>query len=225
MIFSNKITHLIYDMDGVLLDTEPFYTQATQEIVQKYGKNFDWSIKAQMLGRDSMDSARLLVKALDLPMAPEEYLAQREQKLEQLFPTAKPLPGAVALTEHFNKLGIRQAVATSSYQSNFRLKTSLHQAWFGLFDCIITGDNAAVKRSKPAPDIFLAAAQTLQASPAQCLVFEDAPAGMEAALAAGMFVVVIPDYHIDKAIFQRAHQILNSLAEFSPALWGLPPFD
>jgi pseudouridine-5'-monophosphatase len=225
MSFSNKITHLIYDMDGVLLDTEPFYTQAIQEIVQKYGHDFDWSIKAKMLGRDSMDSARLLVKTLDLPITPEDYLAHREQKLQQLFPTAQPLPGAVALTEHFKKQGIGQAVATSSYQSNFDLKTTFHRAWFSLFDGIITGDHAAVKQGKPAPDIFLAAAQVLQASPEQCLVFEDAPAGMEAALAAGMSVVVIPDHHMDKRLYQRAHQILNSLEEFSPQLWGLPSFN
>lgn len=219
-----QITHIIYDMDGVLLDTEPFYTQVTQSVVEQHGKQFDWHVKAQMLGRQPLVAARILVDALDLPITPEAYLAQRNALLEKLFPTAQPLPGAVALTQHFKQCGITQAVATSTTQRAFHLKTLHHKAWFETFDYIITGDDAAVKQGKPAPDIFLAAAQGLHATPEQCLVFEDAPAGLAAAQAAGMSVVVIPDPMMDKTLCQTADQILPSLTVFQPELWGLPPF-
>ncbi len=219
---SKKITHIIYDMDGLLLDTEPFYTQVTQSIVQQYGKNFNWNLKSQMMGKSPIQSARLLVESLDLPITPEAYLTQRVAGLEDLYPTAKALLGAMTLTQHFKKQGIPQAVATSSSKKSFNMKTTHHKPWFGLFDCIIMGDNPDVKHSKPAPDIFLAAAQCLKAPPEHCLVFEDSPAGVEGALAAGMSVVAVPDPNLDRTLVNQADQILNGLDEFSPKDWGLP---
>ncbi len=216
------ITHIIYDVDGLLLDTERFYTEVTQSIVAPYGKSFDWSYKRHMIGRAALDSARYLVEALDLPITPQEYLQQREALLQERFPEAEPLPGAQRLTEHFHAHGIPQAVATSSSSTLFTLKTQRHQNWFKRFDCIVTGDDPEVQRGNPAPDIFLLAAQRLGAQPQQCLVFEDAPSGMQAALAAGMSVVVVPDPNMDRGVYQPAQQILTTLHEFKPSDWGLP---
>ncbi|MBF0287365.1 MAG: HAD-IA family hydrolase [SAR324 cluster bacterium] len=220
-----KITHIIYDMDGLLLDTEPFYTEVTQQIVGRYGKTFDWSIKSKMIGKDARDSARTLVDRLDLPLEPADYLRERNDLLDQLFPKAKALPHAEQLTRHFHQHQIPQAIASSSTQHNFNLKTTLHQEWFSIFNGVVLGDNPAVKQGKPAPDIFLEAARVLDADPKHCLVFEDAPSGMNAALDAGMSVVVVPDPNMDKAVYKNAHQILNSLAEFKPELWQLPAFE
>lgn len=221
----SKITHIIYDMDGLLLDTEPFYTQVTQTIVGEYGKVFDWSIKSQMIGKKSSDSARILVNALDLPITPQEYLEARESMLAELFPNAQPMPGAVRLTQHLKNHNIPQAVATSSDHNMFQLKTSLHGQWFSLFDCIVTASDPEVKNGKPAPDIFLTAARRMGGVPSQCLVFEDAPSGMNAALSAGMSVVMVPDANMDRSVFNAAHQILDSLNEFHPEEWGLPTFN
>ena len=87
-------THVIFDMDGVLLDTERFYTEVTQAIVGRYGKVFDWSIKGDMIGRSARDAAAYLVEALDLPISADDYLREREAGLAALMPTARPLPGA-----------------------------------------------------------------------------------------------------------------------------------
>ncbi len=220
----NKITHVIYDMDGLLLDTEIFYTEVTQGIVQQYGKNFDWSVKSQMVGKKAIDSARILVDRLDLPITPEEYLEVRDDGLKRLFPSAQPLPGAERLTLHLARHHFPQAVATSSKTSTFELKISQHQEWFSLFQVIVRGDDPAVVNGKPAPDIFLAAAERMGADPQHCLVFEDAPAGMEGAIAAGMSVVVVPDPNMDKSQYHSAHQILDSLTEFDPTLWQLPGY-
>jgi pseudouridine-5'-monophosphatase len=216
------ITHIIYDVDGLLLDTECFYTEVTQSIVAPYGKTFNWSYKQHMIGRAALDSARYLVEALDLPITPQEYLQQREALLHEQFPKAEPLPGAKRLTEHLQAHHIPQAVATSSSTALFNLKTQRHQDWFKLFDCIVTGDDPQVQRGKPAPDIFLIAAQRLGAQPQQCLVFEDAPSGMQAALAAGMSVVVVPDPNMDRGVYHQAQQILTTLEAFQPKDWGLP---
>ena len=212
-------------MDGLLLDTEPFYTRATQIIAGRYGKVFDWSLKSKTMGRKASDSAQLLVAALELPLTPAEYLEARAEILEQLFPTTEPAAGAVRLTRHLYRHHIPQAIATSSNRRYFELKTSRHKDWFSIFSCVVIGDDPAVKNGKPAPDIFLLAAQRLNAPPSHCLVFEDAPVGAQAALAAGMSVVVVPDPDMDHAAYPRAARIIGTLDEFDPAEYGLPARD
>jgi len=220
-----KITHVIYDLDGLLLDTEPIYAQVYQAIAHRYGKTLSESVKSQISGRNALDSARTLIEMLELPLTPESFLREREPLLRDLLPHAQPLPGAVRLTQHLHQHHVRQAVATSSAGLSFDLKTSNHTQWLALFDCIVKGDDPAIGRGKPAPDIFLIAAQRLGADPAACLVFEDALAGVKAAIAAGMCVVAVPDSSMDKQLYHDADQVLNSLSEFQPQLWQLPAFD
>lgn len=87
------------------------------------------------------------------------------------------------------------------------------------------GDDKSVKAGKPAPDIFLEAAKRLGVNdPSQCLVFEDAPAGVQAARNAAMNVVAVPHPENDQALFQHADEILSSLEHFDPSKWSLPPF-
>lgn len=225
MIRNRKITHVIYDMDGVLLDTESFYTKAATMFAARHGKEFGPELKSRMIGKKSIDSATIFVKSLGLPIAPEEYLKAREDLLNHLLPQARRMPGAERLTLHLKKARVPQAVATSSDTYHFKLKTTRHASWFGIFDCLILGDDPALKRGKPAPDIFLLAAERLGAVPADCLVFEDAPAGVEAARAAGMSTVAVPDSMVDSACYGGADQVLSSLVDFVPEEWGLPPYE
>lgn len=221
---AHVITHVIYDNDGLLLDTEPFYTTAHGAVVARYGHTFDWSIKAKMIGLRAEDSARIVIDTLKIPLSISEYLEARRAKLEELFPQAEPFPGAVRLTRHLARLGIPQAVATSADRHHFDLKITHHQRWYGLFEHIVTGDDPEVKNGKPAPDIFLIAAERMHADPEHCLVFEDSPAGIDAARAAGMYAVAVPDPHMDDSAFGNAHEILRSLEQFDPSRWGLAPF-
>jgi pseudouridine-5'-monophosphatase len=217
-----EIAHVIYDNDGLLLDTEPFYTRAHEIIAARYGRVFDWSVKSKMIGLRAQDSARVLLEALQLPLSVAEYLRDRKHLLEEMFPKAEPMPGAVRLTEHLHRNGIPQAVATSSERYYFDLKITRHREWFKIFQCIVIGDDPEILQGKPAPDIFLLSAERLHASPEHCLVFEDSPAGVEAARAAGMFVIAVPDSHMDDAAFHSAHQIIRDLNDVDLARWGLP---
>jgi pseudouridine 5'-phosphatase len=219
-----EITHIIYDNDGLLLDTEPFYTKAHQAIAGRFGKVFDWSVKRKMIGLRAEDSANVLIHSLQLPLSIPEYLEARTSILAELFPQAEPLPGTVRLTMHLHHKGLFQAVATSSDRYNFDLKITRHHEWFSIFECLVMGDDPEIKHGKPAPDIFLLAASRMKANPAHCLVFEDSPAGVEAARAAGMFVVAVPDPNMDDVEYRNAHQIIRDLNDVELAGWGLPPF-
>jgi pseudouridine-5'-monophosphatase len=215
------ITHVIFDMDGVLLDTERFYTEVTQAIVARWGKTFDWSIKGNMIGRPARDSACYLVETLALPITPDEYLHEREAMLERLFPESRPMPGAPELTAALAARGIPQAVATSSGRRLFDLKTTRHRAWFQVFVARILGDDPRIARGKPAPDIFLLAAAELGADPGGCLVVEDAPAGVAAAHAAGMRVLAVPDPGMQRERFAEADLVVDALTAVTPAMLGL----
>jgi pseudouridine 5'-phosphatase len=219
-----EITHIIFDNDGLLLDTEPFYTKAHEAVAARFGKSFDWTVKSKMIGLRAEDSARIMIEALQLPITVPEYLKARKHLLEEQFPNAEPMPGAVRLTRHLHDAGVPQAVATSSDRRHFDLKITRHHDWFGIFECVVTGDDPEIKRGKPAPDIFLLAAEKLKASPEHCLVFEDSPAGVEAARAAGMFAIAVPDPHMDERAYTSAHQIIRDLNDLELSRWGLPPF-
>lgn len=221
---NTTISHVLFDMDGLLLDTEIVYTDATQKIVGQFGKVFDWSIKSNMIGRPSTESAQYLVDTLSLPISAEDYLQQRDVLMRKAFPSCQPLPGAKRLVEHLSAHEVPIAVATSSSRDLFEVKTQNHP-WFSLFKAIVTADEPDVKNGKPAPDIFLSAAGHIGARPGTTLVFEDAPSGLVAAKAAGMHVVVVPDANMDKTRYIGADLILDSLLEFSPDEFGLPQFD
>ena len=211
-------------MDGLLLDTEGIYTEVTQQIVGEYGKVFDWSVKEKIIGRRSIQAAEIIVESLDLPISPQDYLDSRKDVLLEKFKDTEALPGAKEMTTHFFKLGIPQALATSSSSPMFEAKFEKHKKWFSQFTQIVRGDDPELKEGKPAPDIFLLAAKRLGVDPAECLVFEDAPTGTEAALAAGMSVVVVPDPNMDHCHYKNASQIISSLKDFDPEYWGLPKF-
>lgn len=211
-------------MDGLLLDTEGIYTEVTQQIAGEYGKVFDWSVKRNIIGRPASQAAKIIVESLELPITPQDYLDSRKDVLLEKFQNTDPLPGAKAMTTHFFQHGIPQALATSSSSPMYDAKYTKHKKWFSQFAQIVRGDDPELKEGKPAPDIFLLAAKRLGIEPAECLVFEDAPSGNEAALAAGMSVVIVPHPEMDHSHFKDATQIIPSLKEFDPEYWGLPRF-
>lgn len=213
---------VIFDMDGLLLDTEGIYTEVTQIIAQRYGRTFDWSIKQNTIGLGAGDLSAYIVKALDLPISPDEFLETRAPLMAERFPHAMAMAGAEGLVRHLKAAGIPIAVGTSSSRHYFAQKTTLHQHWFALFDTIVTADDPEVGAAKPAPDIFLTAARRLGVEPKDCLVFEDSPFGITAAKAAGMFAIAVPDAAMAPEKYLHADDKLVSLLDFQPQQWGLP---
>lgn len=218
------ITHIIFDVDGLLLDTESLNEQVNSTIARRYHKTFNLDLKMAIAGRTTIDSATIIVNTLQLPLTVEAYLAERNKLIYPLYPSCKTLPGTIRLIQHLSQHQIPQALASSSSRHHFELKTINHQQWVKVFKVVTLGDDPELKNGKPSPDIFLLTAQRLNASSEQCLVFEDSVAGMQAAKEAGMSVIAIPDPIFDPNLFVEADQVLNSLLDFQPQAWNLPAF-
>lgn len=225
------ITNVIFDMDGLLLDTETIYTKVFTTMFSQWGIDFTLPFKLKLMGRSAIETASICVNTFQLPVTLEEFQNQATTLQLEAFTNCSLLPGAEEIVRHLAAHHVPMAVATGSARKTFNIKTNRHQELFKLIPIIVTGDDPAVQNAKPAPDIFLEAARRLNnASPKTCLVLEDSPNGVRAALAAGMKVVWIPDPvhnfspgHDDLLDNPNIVQ-LSSLQEFEPTLWGLPPF-
>ena len=213
--------HVIFDLDGVLLDTEPLYTRATGAVAARFGKTYDWSVKGQCIGRGTLEAAQIIIDALALPLSPAELVRERDALLIELLATAPAIPGAETFSRALAQRGVPLAIATSTESRLYATKAAPHRGWLSIFRAVVCGDDARVGRPKPAPDIFLAAARDLGAEPADCVVFEDSPFGVQAALAAGMQVVALPDPAMDRARYAGADAVLTGFADIPPDAFGV----
>ncbi len=209
---------VLFDLDGVLLDTEGLYTKATQEVIEEFGKIFDWSLKRHMIGRDAVEASAFLIERLGLPLSPEQLITRQEPVLDRLFERTEGMAGAEELVSELSSRSVPIAIATSSRAALYKKKIARH-AWFSHFRLAVTGDDPEVRNLKPSPDIFLVASARLGVAPEECIVVEDSPAGVEAARRANMRVIGLPAPELGADALPRAHVIARDYSDVRRALF------
>jgi HAD superfamily hydrolase (TIGR01509 family) len=177
---------VIFDMDGVIIDSEPIYDQVTIGHLEEYGISAEPDFFNTLRGLGLLEVWQLIIDEYGLEQPLEELAEESCERLNRHFAEAtglEPMPGTRELLDALYGEGIPCALASSSRRS--RIDIILRR--FNLttrFTAVVSRQD--VEKSKPAPDIFLAAAKSLGARPERCIVIEDTPSGLEAARAAGM---------------------------------------
>lgn len=188
----NKIKGIIFDLDGVLVFTDRYHYEAWKQIADELGVTFDEQVNDRLRGVSRMDSLEIILETYDgvLTQHEKEQLAARKNDsyralLAQMTP--QDVSDEVRNTlEELRARGYRLAIGSSSKNARFILEQT---QLFDAFDAISDGTN--ITRSKPDPEVFVKAAGFLSLDPAQCLVIEDADAGIMAAKAGGMYAAGI----------------------------------
>jgi HAD superfamily hydrolase (TIGR01509 family) len=206
---ATHIKAVIFDLDGLMVDSEPLAKEAWRTFVARFGHALDQETVDAMLGLRLMDSAHVIKKRYALPLSIEQIASQRSEVfLESLPGNLQPMPGLRELIDAVDGRLLRRAVATSSPA----FYAPLALAEIGVaegFEVIVTGDMVA--KGKPAPDIYLATAKALGLPPVDCLALEDSPNGIRAAKAAGMRCVAVPNDLSAGLDLREADAICSSL--------------
>jgi beta-phosphoglucomutase family hydrolase len=188
-----KSKAVIWDMDGVIADTAPYHLKAWQEVFRKRGVNFTKEDFRHSFGQRN-DTIIKNTLGEDTPQHEIDAIAKKKEESfrRRVRQKLKPLPGVIELMTSLNKRGFQMALASSAPIENIQLVIKT----LGINDCFqsIICDRD-VTEGKPSPQVFLLAAERLGAEPKDCLVIEDAVAGVTAAKRAGMYCLALAGTH------------------------------
>ncbi|GJQ68872.1 hypothetical protein Trydic_g6069 [Trypoxylus dichotomus] len=222
------VTHVIFDMDGLMLDTETTYEEVIEEIARRHGKTYTDDVKLKIRGTPEPMTAKIAVTEMRLPMSPEEFSQIYKPMCDQRLQNPPLMPGVKKLVLHLKKHNIPMAIATSGARGISEIKTKNHPEVFSCFSHTVYGSSdPEVKNGKPHPDIYLICAARFPDPPEaeKCLVLEDAPNGVTGALRAGMQVVMVPAEDVSEELRKPATLVLKTLEDFKPEQFGLPAYD
>ena len=206
-----QIQAVIFDMDGLMVDTEPLARRSWEMVLGEFGQQLDEPTFLQMIGLRRFDSALLVLEKLDLDLSPDELLEQKEIHLAKILTDGIPaMPGLDRLVEELKEREMPWAVATSS-PFNY---AELVLRNLGLAtDCQAIASGDEVQHGKPAPDVYLLASERMGILPESCLALEDSIPGVKAAVAALMLTVAVPGDRKDLEAFSLADYVFPSLNE------------
>ncbi|MDB9375022.1 HAD family hydrolase [Nodularia sphaerocarpa] len=216
---------VIFDMDGLLFDTESIARWAWKQALKDHGYIMSDDLYMEFVGRDLSWREKLLKKIYGDNLPFESVTVQRiaigdERELREGLPMK---PGVLDLLYGLSDLGVKIALATGTARTR-AIRRLTNAGINQYFPTIVTSEDVAA--GKPAPDIFLEASRRLNINPVQCVVFEDSVVGVEAAFQAGMCAIMVPDIEAPSAEIRRlAYRVLDSLEqtrELLAELFGEP---
>jgi HAD superfamily hydrolase (TIGR01509 family) len=206
----------VFDLDGVLLDSEQIWDEVREQLARERGGRWHEGAQRAMMGMSSTEWSQYMHDEIGLPESPDEISAEVVRRLEEQYRQHLPLlDGAVEAVE---RLAARWPLGIASSSNREVIDLVLELSGLTPF-FKVTVSSEEVARGKPAPDVYLEATRRLGVTPDRSAAIEDSENGIRAAKAAGMRVVAIPNPHFppDPEALEQADVTLGSLAELSPA--------
>jgi HAD superfamily hydrolase (TIGR01509 family) len=198
---------VLFDNDGLLLDTEVLWTRAEIALFERFGVSFTIEHKRELIGTSGPKAEATIERQLGAPGRGAELMAElHEMVMEEALRGVEPMPGAVELLDALG--GVPVGVASNSPRT-FVERTLEASGLRGRFGCVLGATDVA--HPKPAPDLYVELARGLGADPAQCVALEDSPTGVAAARAAGAFVIGVPS--LEGVVLDEADLVAESLAD------------
>ena len=183
---------LLFDLDGVLIDSEPLHGKAWKETAALFDLNLTYDQLKLLRGKRRIDCANELVKLIPKEIKVKELLNLHKPISSQLILTAQAMQGGESLVKKCHENNIPMALVTSSSYESLQIKIA-HLKWMNLFSVMVLGDDKLLAKGKPAPDPYLLAAKKLNIAPQECWAVEDSISGVSSALKAGCFVFFLKE--------------------------------
>jgi len=211
MTDSPRLAAVVFDLDGLIVNSEDVYELADVEVLRRRGKVYDDELRSQMMGRPTAESLRKMIQWHALEDSVELLDAERSQLRDTLLEASlAPMPGLLELLGVLEAARIPKAVATSGHRAcaaDVLARLDLHAR----FEFVLTAED--VGHGKPAPDVYRLAAERLDLAPQQTMVLEDSENGCRAGVAAGAFTVAVPSRHTRSHDFAGVEFVADTLAD------------
>jgi pseudouridine-5'-monophosphatase len=210
-LLSTPIRAVMFDLDGLLVNTEDLYEKSGNELLSQHGHTMNDNLREQIIGLTAHESLQTMIDAFAIETTVEElYVASEAIMRELIANELEPMPGMLDLLATLEAGGFRKIVATNSRRHYaHKLLETCNVAHH--FEFVLTADD--VQRAKPHPEIYQLAAQQLGLAPAATMVLEDSANGVRAASAAGAYTVAVPNRHTASHSFEGALLIADTLAD------------
>jgi HAD superfamily hydrolase (TIGR01509 family) len=211
MMDESKLSAVVFDLDGLIVNSEDVYELVDMEVLRRRGQAFAPALREQMMGRPAAESVRIMIEHHALIESVDELDAERTLLFDQMIAeTAETMPGFLPLLNALDAAGLPAAIATSgtrSYAAKVLARLGITQR----FRFVLTAED--IVHGKPAPDVYQLAARKLDLSPPQTMVLEDSGNGCQAGVAAGAFTVAVPNRHTCNHDFRGAQFVADTLAD------------